>query len=81
VKDAVTELLLRYELGEFDDRVRARLAEIFRTDPPDALERLEKAAEYLGLRALTRSTLERADALARSRSRTSPLRKPHNEES
>lgn len=47
--DAVVELLLRYELGEFSPRVRARLADIFQTDPPDAVERLQKAADYLGL--------------------------------
>jgi len=47
--DAVVELLLRYELGEFSPRVRARLASIFQEDPPDAIERLQKAADYLGL--------------------------------
>ena len=76
MKDAVVELLLRHELGDFDPRVRARLEEIFREDPPDALERLEKAAAYLKLRAVTRSTLERVD-LASSCSRTLAVEKPH----
>ena len=67
---AVIELLLRHELGDFPPRVRARLDEIFRTNPADAVERLERAAAYLGLTATTRGTLERADALARRRSRT-----------
>lgn len=46
---AVLELMIRYELGHFEPRIRARLAEIFRDDPPDALERLERAAEYIGV--------------------------------
>jgi len=70
--DAVTELLLRYELGDFDPRVRSRLAEIFRTNPPDALELLQRAADYLGLQEVTEETLARVDALPSpaSRSRT-----------
>jgi len=46
---AVLELMTRYELGHFEPRIRARLAEIFRDDPPDAVARLEKAAEYVGV--------------------------------
>lgn len=46
---AVLELMIRYELGHFEPRIRARLAEIFRDDPPDAVQRLEKAAEYIGV--------------------------------
>lgn len=46
---AVCELLLRYQHGHFAPPVRTRLAEIIRADPPDALERLERAAAYLGL--------------------------------
>src|SRR5690625_2752692 len=46
---AVLELMTRYELGHFEPRIRARLAEIFRDDPPDAVARLEKAAEYIGV--------------------------------
>ena len=80
MKDTATELLLRHELGDFPPRVRERLDEIFRTNPPDAMQRLEKAAEYLNLRGVTRSTLERADALVRSRSRTSTRQKPHTGE-
>lgn len=69
MKDAVTELLFRYELGDFDGRVRARLEEIFAADPPDAMERLERAAAYLGLEVLTPRTLERVDDLLSQRSR------------
>src|SRR5690625_7678870 len=46
---AVLELMIRYELRHVEPRIRARLAEIFRDDPPDALERLERAAEYIGV--------------------------------
>jgi hypothetical protein len=67
VKDAVTEVLFRHELGDFTPKVRARLDEIFAADPPDAMERLEKAAEYLGVHGLTRATLERVDALIAER--------------
>lgn len=45
----VVELLLRYALGEFSERVRTRLATVFEENPVDATERLEKAADYLGL--------------------------------
>lgn len=60
--DAIAELLLRYELGDFDTRVRSRLAQIFRTDPPDALQLLARAAEYLEVTGVTRDTLERHEA-------------------
>lgn len=46
---AVLELMTRYHLGHFEPRIRARLAEIFRDDPPDAITRLERAAEYIGV--------------------------------
>ena len=69
MNSAVTELLLRYELGDFDSRVRARLAAIFEEDPPDAVARLERAATFLELGTITRSTLDRADALLSKRSR------------
>jgi len=49
LSSAVLELLYRYEHGHFAPNVRERLAEIFRTNPPDALQRLEKAAEYVGV--------------------------------
>jgi len=52
--DAIAELLLRYELGDFSPRVRARLAAIFRDDPPDALELLAKAAAFVGITGPTR---------------------------
>lgn len=59
VSRAVCELLARFELGEYRNRpaVQRRLADIFRADPPDALERLEAAAAHLGV------TGEHADAL------------------
>lgn len=59
VSRAVCELLARFELGQYRRRpaVHRRLADIFRADPPDALERLEAAAAHLGV------TGEHADAL------------------
>ena len=75
MKDGVYELLLRYELGDFPKHVRARLEEIFRDNPDDAVARLERAAAYLGLEKVTTKTLQRADALTRERSRTSTHRK------
>lgn len=57
VSRAACEVMARYELGQFSPRVRARLADIFRADPPDALERIETAAQHLGV------TGEHADAL------------------
>lgn len=67
VTDAIAELLLRHELGDFDPRVRERLEEIFRTAPDDAMERLARAAAYLDLTGTTEATLAR---FASSRSRT-----------
>lgn len=81
VSDAVVEVMLRYELGDFPPRVRARLEEIYRADPPDAVDRLEKAASYLEVGTLTRSTLERIDALLVERSRTLCHRNTHTGES
>lgn len=49
LSNAALELLYRYEHGHFAPHVRQRLAEIFRTSPPDALQRLEKAAAYVGV--------------------------------
>lgn len=49
VSKAVAELLIRHHLGHFEPRVRARLREIFASNPPDALQRLERAARYLGV--------------------------------
>lgn len=49
LSNAVLELLYRYEHGHFAPNVRQRLAEIFRTNPPDAAQRLEKAAAYVGV--------------------------------
>ena len=81
MKDAVVELLLRHELGDFPPRVRERLDELFRDNPADVVERLERAAAYLGLKAITRPTLERADALVCERSRTSTRQKTDTGES
>lgn len=49
ISAAVTELLIRYELGHFEPRIRARLTQIFRENPLDALERIERAAAYIGV--------------------------------
>jgi hypothetical protein len=49
MSDAATELLLRHGLGEFGPRVRERLDQIVRDAFPDALERLNRAAAYLGV--------------------------------
>lgn len=62
VNDAIAELLLRYELGDFTPRVRARLAEIFRTDPVDAVDRLQRAVQYLGITGATDETSRRIAA-------------------
>lgn len=50
--DIVAEVLLRHHLGEFEPRVRDRLADIFTLDGLDlaaAEARILKAAEYLGI--------------------------------
>lgn len=70
MNDAIAELLLRYELGDFPAPVRRRLLDIFTTDPPDAMDRLERACQHLGITSLTPGTLERASALSLQRSRT-----------
>ena len=48
-QDALAELLLRHyaEPDSLPTRARQRIEEIFRDNPPDATERLLKAAEYL----------------------------------
>lgn len=65
--DAIAELLLRYELGDFSPRVRTRLAAIFRDDPPDALELLAKAAAFVGITGATDATFARVEASSSSR--------------
>ena len=67
--DAIAELLMRFELGDFTPRVRERLDLIFTEDPPNAMSRLATAAEYLGITGSTKVTLARVDALIRSRTR------------
>ena len=49
MSDAVAELLALLHLGRLADRIGARVAVIVRDDPPDALERLERAADYIGV--------------------------------
>lgn len=49
LSSAALELIYRYEHGHFSPAVRQRLAAIFADDPPDAAERLERAAAYLGV--------------------------------
>lgn len=70
MSDRVLELLFRYELGDFPANVRARLETIFRENPEDAVERLERAAAFLELEVLTPRTLERIDVHLEQRSRT-----------
>ena len=53
----LAELLARYHLGLIAPRAAARLAEIFEANPADALARLERACDHLGV------TGERADEL------------------
>jgi len=74
LSDAVLELMFRYELGDFPTNVRERLAQIFTDNPDDAIERLERAATYLGLTVLTPRTLERVDTDLQSRHQDQPLR-------
>lgn len=45
----LAELLALLHLGRLAERVGARVAEIVRDNPPDALERLERAAAYIGV--------------------------------
>ena len=49
--DRVAELCIRHHLGMYRDRtaVDRRLAELFQTNPPDVLDRLERAADHLGV--------------------------------
>jgi hypothetical protein len=63
---AVVELLLRHYAGDFDPRVRTRLERIFADNPPDAVERLQRAAQFLGL---TGEGLAEAEARAMARHR------------
>jgi hypothetical protein len=53
----LAELLALLHLGFLPHRVGARISQIVRDNPPDALERLERAANYLNL------TGEHADEL------------------
>ena len=46
---AALEVLARYHLGLIPPREGARLAAIFQRNPADAADRLERAAEHLGI--------------------------------
>jgi hypothetical protein len=45
----LAELLARYHLGMIAPNAAARLAAIFEAPPADALERLERACDHLGV--------------------------------
>jgi hypothetical protein len=47
--EAIAELLHRYELGDFSDRVRARLEQVFQLEEEEAIVQLHKACLYLGV--------------------------------
>ena len=49
--DRIAELLVRHHLGEYDNRpaVARRLGELFTSNPPDVLERLERACDHLNV--------------------------------
>jgi hypothetical protein len=72
LSDAVLELMFRYELGDFPPNVRERLDAIFRDNPDDAVERLERAAAYLNIRVLTPRTLDRVNTDIDNRFRDTP---------
>jgi hypothetical protein len=59
----IAELVARYQAGQFSPKVRARLAEIFEQNPPDAEARVLRACEHLGI---TGEGLEEADGLAQA---------------
>jgi hypothetical protein len=78
----LAELLALLHLGLLSDRVGARVAEITRDDPPDALDRLERAADHLHLtgenaaallaRSIVHGPTPARDYLARPRTETTP---------
>lgn len=49
MEPAIIELMARWQLGHFEPRIRTRLGEIFEHNPPDATERLARAAQYVGI--------------------------------
>ena len=67
MNDAIAELLIRYDLGDFSPRVRSRLEEIFHANPPDALERLANAATFLDIKGITAETMRRAEAQSKAK--------------
>ena len=69
--DRVAELCIRHHLGMYRDRpaVDRRLAELFQTNPPDVLDRLERAADHLGI---TGDDLERLGDMATARLADAP---------
>mgnify|MGYP001792379960 CR=1 FL=1 len=52
VSNAVVELMYRYERCEFHETVQRRLEAIFTEYPEDAIDRLERAAQYLKLKGV-----------------------------
>ncbi len=45
----LAELIARHELGMVEPRAAARLAALFEANPPDVLDRLERACDHLGV--------------------------------
>lgn len=45
----LAELIARHELGMIAPRAAARLAALFEANPPDVLDRLERACDHLGV--------------------------------
>jgi hypothetical protein len=56
MNDVIAEVMIRYELGDFSTVVRDRIAVIYRLNPPDAIARLQRAADYLGIRRVSSVT-------------------------
>jgi len=55
----LAELLALLHLGRLPDRVGARVAELVRDNPLDVLDRLERAADYVGLTGAGVADLQR----------------------
>lgn len=55
----LAELLALLHLGRLPDRVGARVAELVRDNPPDVLDRLERAADYVRLTGSDVAALQR----------------------
>lgn len=57
--DEVLEVLYRHQLGDLEPRVSQRLDQIFAHNPPDAVERLTRAARHLSITRRTALTERR----------------------